>query len=315
MNEESTLWRAARAALALCVVGACAAAPRAQPGREPADALRGMVQAERDFSARSAREGVRDAFLAFLADDGILFRPRPVDGKEFTRSRPSPPVTLTWRPARAAISCMGDLGFTSGPFVARPRDGGEVGHGYYFTIWRKQVDGSWKFVLDVGTTGSPSADSVPDWAPGGELACGTPGGSEDELRRADAGFADAWTHAGPASALAAWGDPRVWLARAGARPTEGVDAAAQVAGREPGRASWTPTAAHVSADGTLGYVYGAYTRSAPNGQHAGNYVRVWRRTAQGWRLLLDVVNARPTPAARAPTADPAPLLAREAGRR
>jgi ketosteroid isomerase-like protein len=194
-----------------------------------------------------------------------------------------------------------------------------VGHGYYYTIWRRQADGSWKFVLDVGTPSPPPADSVADWAPGGEAACGTPSGSEDELRRADAGFAEAWTDAGPASALAAWGDPRIWLARAGARPAEGIDAAADAAGREPGQASWTPAVAHISADGSLGYVYGAYTRSAPNGQHAGNYVRVWRRTAQGWRLLLDVVNARPpqpAPAARAPAADPAPLLARlEAGPR
>ena len=30
-----------------------------------------------------------------------------------------------------------------------------VRHGKYVTIWKKQADGSWKFVVDIGNPSSP----------------------------------------------------------------------------------------------------------------------------------------------------------------
>lgn len=296
-SRPSTLRRALRAAPAAftLALGACAAAAQGRGGGNPGRAIAEMVAAERAFSARSAADGVRDAFLAYLADDGILFRPGPVNGKEFFQSRPAPPVVLTWRPSHAAISCAGDLGFTFGPYVSRPREGGEGGQGHYYTLWRRQPDGTWKFVLDLGTPNPAPAVPFPDWSPGGELPCGVPGPADEAgLRDADAAFSREWEGGGAAAALRAWADPGVVVGRAGAPPAEGMEAAARAAARDEGRDAWTPAAAHLSADGSLGYVYGAYTRSGGGGPAlAGNYVREWRRTPAGWRLLLDVVAARP----------------------
>jgi hypothetical protein len=41
----------------------------------------GLVQMERDFARSAATKGTRDAFLEFIADDGILFQPAPINGK------------------------------------------------------------------------------------------------------------------------------------------------------------------------------------------------------------------------------------------
>jgi ketosteroid isomerase-like protein len=60
---------------------------------------------------------------------------------------------LTWKPVYADISASGDLGYTYGTFEFRYRDKDgklAVSHGKYTSIWKKQKDGSWKVVLDMG---------------------------------------------------------------------------------------------------------------------------------------------------------------------
>jgi hypothetical protein len=43
----------------------------------------------------------------------------------------------------------------------------------------------------------------------------------------------------------------------------------------------------VSSDGVVGYTYGKARWSMGAGVQSGYYVRVWRNTGQGWRLLVD----------------------------
>ncbi|MGH9557119.1 MAG: hypothetical protein ACRD2Y_14980, partial [Terriglobales bacterium] len=39
--------------------------------------LKSLVETEREFSKTSEKKGVREAFLTYLADNAILFRPNP----------------------------------------------------------------------------------------------------------------------------------------------------------------------------------------------------------------------------------------------
>jgi ketosteroid isomerase-like protein len=97
------------------------ALPAAAPAGPRAEADRvSLVEAERAFARAADEKGVREAFLAFLSDDAILFRPGPVPGREWVRSRPAPPIRLAWRPSFAEVSGAGDLGYTLGPYEARP---------------------------------------------------------------------------------------------------------------------------------------------------------------------------------------------------
>jgi ketosteroid isomerase-like protein len=60
---------------------------------------------------------------------------------------------LTWTPVGADISSAGDLGYTYGTyeFESKDKDGKSVvEHGKYTSIWKKQKDGNWKVVLDMG---------------------------------------------------------------------------------------------------------------------------------------------------------------------
>jgi len=63
---------------------------------------------------------------------------------------------LTWTPVGADISASGDLGYTYGTFEFRSQDkdgNGVVERGKYTSIWKKQKDGNWKVVLDMGNSG------------------------------------------------------------------------------------------------------------------------------------------------------------------
>jgi len=67
---------------------------------------------------------------------------------------------LTWTPVGADVSASGDLGYTYGTYEFRAlgKDGKPVAeHGKYTSIWKKQKDGSWKVVLDMGNTSGPTS--------------------------------------------------------------------------------------------------------------------------------------------------------------
>ena len=120
-----------------------------------------MIDADKAFNAMAQREGTGRAFLAYSADDPVLIRPgsMPLLGKSafieaFSGVAGS---ALSWEPLWAEIAASQDLGYTFGRYTLR--EGGEIkAHGVYVSIWKKQQDGSWKFVLDGGgTTPEPVA--------------------------------------------------------------------------------------------------------------------------------------------------------------
>jgi hypothetical protein len=86
----------------------------AQGARE--EALASLVAAERGFAAAAAEVGVGESFLRNIADDGVLFRPDPVNGRAWLEAHPSPGRGLSWYPRHARVAASGDLGFTNGPW-------------------------------------------------------------------------------------------------------------------------------------------------------------------------------------------------------
>lgn len=73
----------------------------------------------------------------------------------------TPEHSLRWEPLGAEVSRT--VGYTYGRYVSRGTDqeGKPVTrYGKYVTIWKKQVDGSWKVVLDIGNS-SPPPQPIP----------------------------------------------------------------------------------------------------------------------------------------------------------
>jgi ketosteroid isomerase-like protein len=121
------------------------------------EALQEIQQTDIDFSNFSKEHGLRKAFLQYIDDDGVLMRDNamPIVGAnaiDYIASRNDSSILLTWEPSGGDVAASGDLGYTYG--VYEMKDSVNVQKGTYVTIWKKQSDGKWKFVLDSGNQGT-----------------------------------------------------------------------------------------------------------------------------------------------------------------
>ncbi len=69
---------------------------------------------------------------------------------------------LTWTPQGASMGPSNDMGYTWGSYEGRARDSnGQMvtTAGRYITVWRKQLDGSWKIALEASADDAPGAGS------------------------------------------------------------------------------------------------------------------------------------------------------------
>ena len=115
-----------------------------------------IVETEKEFSALAQREGIPAAFVAFAAEGAVLMRNNSlIIGKEALseslQGSASENVSLSWKPDFVDVAASGDLGYTYGKFIYTSTDslGNEsMQEGVFHTVWKRQADGTWKFVWD-----------------------------------------------------------------------------------------------------------------------------------------------------------------------
>lgn len=122
--------------------------------------LQKMIQTDKEFSKMSEDIGFPAAFIHYADENVIKMNPgrEPYFGKEeltkaYSEPLPNNKIKLVWEPVKAEISSSGDLGYTFGNWVMNTltKDGKDtVVNGVYVSIWKKQADGNWKYVLDGG---------------------------------------------------------------------------------------------------------------------------------------------------------------------
>jgi ketosteroid isomerase-like protein len=117
-----------------------------------------MMNTDREFSKMSGEKGMKEAFIEYLDSNGVLLRPNrlPIagaDAVDFLIQQNDSDYTLTWEPKNGDISKSGDLGYTYGVYALRPSKKDTVIYGTYVSIWKREKDGTWKFVLDSGNEG------------------------------------------------------------------------------------------------------------------------------------------------------------------
>jgi ketosteroid isomerase-like protein len=267
--------------------------------------LLSLVETERAFSRTAADKGIRDSFIAYLADDGVLFRPKPVNGKQFLSGRPARPGLLSWEPIFAYVARAGDMGYDTGPWEFRPKgaDDKPAGYGYFVTVWKKQADGTWKFVVDIGTSNPQPTQAHAPWQPPStdesqkkEKKSINVETEQAALLNLDREFSRDSVAKGITNAYLSYIADDIRFYREGAFPITGREAVRAALSAKQGVMNWQPTKADVSRSGDLGYTYGVYDfkGSGADGKTVaenGNYLRIWRRQANGkWRVALDLLN-------------------------
>jgi len=278
---------------ALLAASLASAAPRADVSE--------VVAAERAFAGAAQTDGVNAAFLRYSAPDALVFQPRPRLARAALEANPLPAIPLKWWPAYAGIAESGDLGFTTGPFVVGT--GERLGHGWYFTIWRRQPDGSWRWVLDHGPRtreAAPNGTGARVAAlPAGRRSPGA--GAFATVKAAEARLAAALA-ADARAALPRFLAADGRLMRVGPQPAVGAAAWAPLLAAGPERIDTAPLGGGASAAGDLAFTYGTARWRKGEAGVEGHYVRIWQRRREGWKLVVDNLVAVPPPPTERPTA-------------
>ena len=251
-------------------------------------ALQRMVASERAFAAATEQIGVRDGFLAFFAADSIQIQRGPkvtlVPAREGLAAQPLPKLPLAnkliWEPYTGHVSSDGTLGWLTGGFVSlNQAQQVPVRQGAYFSVWKRQADGTWRVWLDEGI-GLPNI-----WQDASPFRAAP---DPDEGSTGTANEALAGVEQSVAADSAAWRArlaAGVRLHRDGVMPLVGRDAVLAWADKQSTR-RYTLIRTEQAGSGDLAITIGAFDAAAAS-KTQGSWVRVWKRDLGGrWRIVF-----------------------------
>lgn len=260
--------------------------------------LNALIATEYSFVSAAAEIGTRDAFLKFVADDGIIFRPNAVNGKTFLSNAPKRPGLLSWYPTYAGISRDGDLGFTTGPAdFKKDKDSSSIWFGNFSTVWQQQANGEFKFVIDMGNSNSkPTEQYVPlkfemMESNSSSLRKGVKRIKSDELFNNDKTLTMIIPKVGIASTYKKFISEESRLLRDKFYPLVGTSAIADYLSKKNGTYVFNSIGGKISSSKDIGFTYGELIISnaeSDNGKY--NYMHIWKKEGKRWIIIIDVTN-------------------------
>jgi ketosteroid isomerase-like protein len=277
----------------------------ASPSRAADEAaLDSLVANERAFAALSVAKGMKVAFLTYLAEDAVLFRPRAVNGRKDWEAKPASTATLLWEPAFAAVSSAGDMGYSTGPWEFHP-PADSAGtpappeyflYGQFNSVWKKEKGTGWRVVADIGVTHAKPRAGVGkgDFTPGPTLKLRTMKSGRANIPEQDQKLSKAMRSAGARDALASHAASDLRVNSEGRMPAVGLEAAQARFDTLGGFYEYRTEGSGIARSGDLGFSYGLAehflsAKAAP--ADTGVFLHVWRQEGgRFWRLALAVIN-------------------------
>lgn len=125
--------------------------------RNAAESKKMVLKAEQDFNDLAATKGIAAAFYQFADSNATIKREHDtlIKGREnilkYYSGADYKYATVTWKPDFVELSADGTLAYTYGNYLwnSKTADGKTVeAHGVFHTVWKKQKDGSFKYVWD-----------------------------------------------------------------------------------------------------------------------------------------------------------------------
>jgi hypothetical protein len=133
------------ALIALFTLSACAAGgPDRGEFRVPLSANpSGLIAAEIGYNKLAQEKGLWTATRETMGRDAVMYVPQRVLAADWLKGKADPPKAPTWQPYAVWTSCDGSAGVTHGAMQL-----GKGKHGYFTTVWFRQPDGSFKWIVD-----------------------------------------------------------------------------------------------------------------------------------------------------------------------
>ncbi|MBL7729629.1 MAG: hypothetical protein JNM88_00510 [Chitinophagaceae bacterium] len=246
-----------------------------------------IIKAEKDFAAYASAFSTKEAFLQVIDSNSIMFdNGKPVKALEYWAKREKNSGVLKWQPQYIEISLSRTFGYTTGPWTFQPsRNDTVVATGQYTTIWYKNKNGQWKFLVDYGTDNN---------LPGGtnETIIETekiPDSSKviphiAFLVNADRNLNNL-LHKSKGKAYSAFLSAHSILSRNGSLPAVTPEEREALIDSTPAAIRYSFAGWGESPAKDMGYTYGM---AELNGKRE-NYFRIWRREKKGWKIAVEVV--------------------------
>lgn len=247
-----------------------------------------LINAEKSFAAFSVAHSTKEAFLQYIDSNSLMFdKGHPIKAQAFWKQREKKPGVLNWHPQLAEISSSGDFGYTTGPWTFRATASDTVAAtGQYCTVWYRNNDGDWKFLVDLGADNTPVNTSTD------VIKVDMPKQSENiaavarifpmvaaeneyvkELAKPKHGSCQKYISV------------KSILVRNGQSPATLPAAQQSIIDSTPASIKYTLEGWDIASVPDMGYVYGT---ASFNGKTEG-YFRVWRREKTGWKIALELV--------------------------
>lgn len=103
-----------------------------------------VVATEVAFAKLAQEKGQWTAFVATATKDAVMFVPQMAYAQDFLKGKPNPAQAVKWQPHQVWSSCDGTLAVTRGAWQNGDKSG------WFTTVWQRQKDGRYKWMLDQG---------------------------------------------------------------------------------------------------------------------------------------------------------------------
>jgi ketosteroid isomerase-like protein len=252
-----------------------------------------LVSTERAFANYAEEHGTKSAFLENASSDAVLFLPDRMNAVEYWKARGESKGLLSWDPNYADVSSNGLIGYTTGNWEYRSagKGGTPEGFGNFITVWQRQPDGKYKFVVDIGISHEKPAAYSKTLAPPSYPSSK----NERNTSAADTanGFFEIVGKNGLSNAYQTYAAKDIRSFRENAMPMIDKKELLSFLKKEKGTTKLTKRATFLgSAD--IAYVVNTYTRTSDHGKvEKGNFMQIWKLIDSRWQIVLDIFKPVP----------------------
>jgi ketosteroid isomerase-like protein len=125
--------------------------------KNPDELKQEIIQVEKDFETTVQEKGIAEAFYFYADQNAVIRRVNDtlIKGKDnirkFYERINFKNTVLNWVPDFVEVSKDGSLGYTYGTFIWKEKDADgktTTTKGVFHTVWKKQKNGTWKYVWD-----------------------------------------------------------------------------------------------------------------------------------------------------------------------
>lgn len=250
--------------------------------------LQKLVDTEKAFAKLAADKDTRTAFLAYMTDDAVVFNPEQTTAKPFWEARKPNNSLLSWAPNFADISNNGILGYTTGNWEwrAKGKDDTPSAFGDFITLWLRQPDGKYKWVVDLGVEHPKPEKYSTDWTTAKQAKAE----NKSKPPTSDAAqefYHFAGTH-GVAKAYGNFADDNIRSFREGKFPILGKNNVMELLKSDKAAFSFAKRST-AFASGDISYNLTTYTKTL-GGKiiEKGSFLQIWKFYGGKWHIVLDI---------------------------